>query len=153
MCTDEKDRGTYYPNTYTKKKKHGKLPSDLNGLDKSFHSAQKPEHTWRVPTRLSSDLRLSAHTNGGPQQEGGPAQELSCHQLLLWTTFTWTEQSTHGLMQGCVGNCDAPGMTWSIGIQWCGQLQNGVFTVAEIKSGLLNTFFFHFFFHNCSDSS
>lgn len=45
--------------------------SDLNGLDKSFHSAKKPERTLRVPTHLSSVWSPSVRSHKWWASAGG----------------------------------------------------------------------------------
>lgn len=78
-------------------------PSDLNGQDKSFHSARKPERARWVPTHLSSVWSPSVISHKRwASARGGPARELSCHRLLLRRAFTGTQKSAHGLMQSCV---------------------------------------------------
>lgn len=60
-----------------------------------------------------SDLRLSAHTNGGPQREGGepiPGIKLSSAAAAahIHMNIKVNSRSDAGL---CVGNCDAQGIT------------------------------------------
>lgn len=83
--------------------------SDLNGADKSFHSAQKPERAWRVPTRLSPAWSPSVSTHKrGPRLRGRtPGIKLSS-AVAVARIHMDIKGSDAGL---CVGNSDAQGIT------------------------------------------
>lgn len=108
VWADGKDRADHYREHWLQCRTWETL-SDVNGADKSFHSARKPERAQRVPTRLSPawSPSVSTHKRGSRPRGRAPGIKLSSAVGAAHIHMD-IKGSDAGL---CVGNSDAQGIT------------------------------------------